>query len=201
MRKLLYSISAITIIFMSACSINKKSVSLKQHSMAALSNVNISPYKSQMLYYINQLRGGKAKCSPPAPPLIWNESLEKAATAHSRDMAINHMLSHSGSGTSYDVAKPMPGTSSSFIDRINYFGYKTKEYMLVGENITTVPISKTKTPDLMANFKHAVDNIVNDKTHCEILMNPRFQYIGMGMYKTNDKYYFTMDLAEAEKNK
>ena len=199
MRKLLYSISAVSIIFMSACSINKSSVSLKQHNSVALSNINISPYKSQMLYYINQLRGGKAKCAPPAPPLRWNDSLEKAATVHSRDMAINHMLSHSGSGTSYDIAKPMPGTSSSFIDRINYFGYKTKEYMLVGENITTVPISKTKTQDLMANFKHAVDNIVNDKTHCEILMNPRFKYIGMGMYKANDKYYFTMDLAEAQK--
>ena len=197
MRKMLYFTSALTILTITACSVNQNNISVKQHNTQVVSNVNISPYKSQMMQYINQLRTGGLKCSPPTLPLQWDNRLEKAAISHSRDMAINHILSHSGSGTSYDVAKPMPGTSSTFVDRISYFGYPSQPYILLGENITYVPVSRTKTNDIMTNFKYAVNTIIHDKTHCEIFMNPRFKYVGMGMYKSNDnKYYFTMDLAE-----
>ncbi len=200
MRKLLHFTTILSIFTITACSVNQNKINTTQHNSQVVSNVNIKPYKSQMLQYVNQLRTGGLKCSPPTLPLSWDTRLENAATAHSRDMAINHILSHSGSGTSYDIAKPMPGASSTFVDRISYFGYPSKPYMLIGENITYVPISKTKTTDIMTNFKYAIKTIIHDKTHCEIFMNPRFKYIGMGMYKSNDnKYYFTMDLAEDAK--
>jgi len=199
MHKLLYITAASLIFTISGCSVDNSTVSYNQAQLNISTNTPIDAYKSQMLSYMNSLRAGGAKCAPPAPALNWNNNLEKAAIAHTRDMGVNNLLTHSGSGTSYDLAKPMQGASSTFIDRINYFGYPTQPYMLVGENITYTLFKNTKTTDIMTNFKYAMNTIIHDKTHCEIFMNPRFKNIGVAMYKTKDRYYFAMELAENRK--
>ncbi len=199
MYKLIY-IATVSLIFtISGCSVDSSSVTLNQEQTTLSTNTPIDIYKYQMLSYMNSLRAGGAKCAPPAPPLEWNRNLELAAIAHTKDMAVNNLLTHIGSGTSLDVAKPMQGTSSTFIDRINYFGYPTKPYMLVGENIAYTSFKNTKTTDIMTNFKYAMKTIIEDKTRCEIFMNPRFKYVAVAMHKTKDRYYFTMKLVENKK--
>lgn len=155
--------------------------------------------QSRMVAYVNSIRQKGAVCAPPAPPLAYSSALERAAQAHAKDMALNNKLSHTGSGTVTDPAKSAVGVGSSHVERILYFGYPNKVGNLLGENITYVKFKSTGSQDYFTNFKKAIQNLVKDRTHCEIIMNPRFTDIGMGMYKTDDRFYFAMDLGERTK--
>jgi len=152
--------------------------------------------ESKMIYIINDIRANGTICSGSTSLLNWNKSLAKAAEAHSKDMALNNFVKHTGSGTQYDVAKKAPGMGSTFIDRIKFFGFPMKSGNLVGENITRLSIKKTQSDDYIANFKRGMKNIYKDEAHCKILMNPRFNSVGAAMYKHNGSYYFTIELGE-----
>jgi len=154
--------------------------------------------QNQMLSVINEIRTKGSICSGPTTPLYWNANLERAAQAHSKDMAINKFVSHTGSGKEEDVAKKSANTGSNFIDRLKYFGFPSKVGNLVGENITRLSIKKTKTDDFMANFKRGMKNIYQDEKHCKILMNPRFNNVGAAMYKNDGSYYFAILFGEVK---
>ena len=156
---------------------------------------NISDMQSRMVAYVNTIRQKGAMCAPPAPALNYNSSLERAAQEHAKDMALNNRFSHTGSGTSTDLAKSAVGVGSSHIERIIYFGYPNKPGKLLGEVLSYTKV-KDHGDDYFAHFKHAIKNLINDRTHCEIVMNPRFSDVGMGMYKSDDRYYFVMNLGE-----
>ena len=196
MRKTLLLASAVAIISFNGCSTNTPSTSINNN----VSNVGGATYlgsqKEQMLLYINQIRAKGATCAPSAGPLSWNNTLEIVAQSHVKDMALNDTVTHAGSGTALDPAKSGIGMGSTFIDRIKYFGYSVKTGQLVGENLTKTSINLTKSNKVMPNFKRAIENLIKDKPHCEIIMNPRFKDIGMAMFKRGDNYYFTMELAE-----
>lgn len=198
MRKTLLLASIITIISNSGCSTNTPSLK-RSNSVNNIPNpASFNSQKEQMLSYINQIRAKGTVCAPPAGPLSWNNTLEQAAQSHVKDMALNDTVTHMGSGTSLDPAKSGIGMGSTFIDRIKYFGYKVKTGQLVGENLTKTNIKITKSSEIMPNYKRAIENLINDKPHCKIIMNPRFSDIGMAMFKRGDNYYFTMDLAERQ---
>lgn len=189
-------LSTITILIFEGCS-NLGSIIPTSHNNRITSNSRpYIEYREQMLSYVNKIRAEGAKCAPPAPPLQLNKNLEASAMSHTKDMAINHYLKHYGSGTSLDEGKPENAINSTFIDRITYFGYPVKPNILVGENITYTKFKNTKTKELMPNFKKAVDNWLHDQEHCKIFMNPRFAYMGLAYKKTDDRYYFTMNLAQ-----
>jgi len=167
------------------------------------SNIDALPSASgilqkQMLEVINEVRTKGAMCSGPTTPLYWNTSLERAAQAHSKDMAIHKFVEHIGSGREQDVARKAANAGSTFIDRIKYFGFPAKVGVLVGENITRLSIKKTKTDDFIANFKRGMKNIYQDEPHCVILMNPRFNSVGAAMYKSNGSYYFAIEFGEVK---
>jgi len=151
----------------------------------------------KMLQYVNSVRAKGAKCMGASSPLKWSNSLEKAAKSHSTDMAMNNFLQHYGSGTIYDEAGYKKGKRSTFIDRIEYFGFPLNPGELIGENLALI-YRKKGSSSLMSNFKRAVKNWLDDRPHCIILMNPRFTNIGIGYYKKGNKYYFSMDLVEVK---
>ncbi len=152
--------------------------------------------QSRMAQYVNSIRQQGATCAPPAAPLRLNSALESAAAAHAKDMALNNTLSHTGSGTASDPAKSALGVGSTHVDRILYFGFPNKPGSLLGENISYSKFRISGSKDYFVNFKKVISNIMHDRTHCEIMMNPRFTDIGMAMYKSDDRYYFAMTLGE-----
>lgn len=156
----------------------------------------IASIKFKLLNYINNVRAQGTKCGPPAPPLGWNEKLEKAALAHAIDMQKNHFLGHLGSGTEYDVARKAPGVGSNFYERILYFGYPIKPFELAGEILSYTKFRIIGSEDPNIAFKHAVDNFLRSPTHCKILMNPRFRDVGIAAYKDNEKIYWVIEFAE-----
>ncbi len=157
--------------------------------------IDINLFKDEMLKMINDVRTHPQYCSSAQAPLQWNNTLQKAAMVHSKDVALNNMISHNGSGTSLDVASK-DGIGSRFYERLTYFGYPVKTKMLLGEVLTRTNVKKTRSKKLYANFKRALAKLLKDPPHCKIIMNPRFNYIAVGVYRVPNYYYFVLNFAQ-----
>ncbi len=148
----------------------------------AISKTRINEY----LRLINNIRSvsqdcGKFGIKPPAPPVKWNYNLYKAAYEHSRDMAMNNMLEHYGSGTKYDLTGKIYGASDHFL-RARANGYKNNNY--IGENILYGNYHFT--PALVMKL------FVQHDEHCPNMMNPRFKDVGVAYYynpKTGNEFW------------
>lgn len=187
---ILHTAILILLLGLSGCATKQENI-----SNGDINNTSMS-IQSRMAQYVNSIRQQGATCAPPAAPLRLNSALESAAAAHAKDMALNNSFSHTGSGTASDPAKSALGVGSTHVERILYFGFPHKPERLVGENLAYSKFRTTGTKDYYTNFKHAISNLINDRAHCEIIMNPRFTDIGMAMYKSDDRYYFAMTLGE-----
>jgi len=159
--------------------------------------VNIDNFKDEMLQYLNDVRATGNSCSGPInKSLQWNGVLQQAATVHAKDMALNNIFSHNGSGTSQDIAKKAQGVGSRFYERISYFGYPVRANTIIGETLGMSKTNLTHSNKLFPNFKREINNLLNSTRHCAIIMNPRFDYVGIGIYKVLNKYYFVFDFAQ-----
>jgi uncharacterized protein YkwD len=120
-----------------------------------------------MLQEVNDARGQKCKCGnerfKAAPPLVWDQKLERAAQKHADDMSRKKFFSHTGSDKS---------TVSSRVDKQNF------EWMLVGENIADG--YKTEA-DVVAGW-------MGSPGHCKNIMNPEFTHMGVAVSK-DGKYW------------
>ena len=193
-KTLIFTIIAIFTI--ASCSSNNEQLNTHKRSTTNTNYTSFNTHRSEMLDYINSYRVKGASCAPATHPLNWENHLEIAAQSHSRDMAVNNYLKHIGSGTELDPAKSAYNTGSTFIERILYFGYPGKPSDMLGEDLNRVSIKLTKSADLMANYKRAIDNLIKDRTHCKILMNPKFKDVGAAIIRNGDYYFFTLDLGE-----
>ena len=148
----------------------------------------------QILQTVNKLRSQPQYCAPATGPVRWSSSLKAAAYEHSEDMAKNHYVEHDGSGTQWDktaIAKKL-GRGSIFYERIRYNGFNIKAYALAGENATRIT-----TRSGLRSWRTAIKYWMNDRKHCENIMNPRYTHVGMAGYIGDDgKVYWTMNLAE-----
>jgi uncharacterized protein YkwD len=123
-------------------------------------------FKKQFLDRINEARHKGCNCGniymPPAPPLAWNDDLEKAAIGHAQDMYYGDYFSH----TSKD------GRSSS--DRIINAGYAFKGYkaFYAGENIAMGEMT----------IDEVMDGWLKSPGHCKNLMNPQFKEVGVAQF-------------------
>lgn len=126
--------------------------------------------KTVLLQLVNTARKKGCHCGEtyyaPAPPLTWNDQLEKAAFLHSEDMFRNRYFSHTGSD----------GSGSG--ERISRAGYTWTFY---GENIAA------GFPD----EKQVVEGWLSSPSHCRNIMNSR--YTEMGVARVGD--YWTQDFA------
>lgn len=145
-------------------------ISCSKDSTPVATNISVSSTvnKTVLLQLVNNARKKGCHCGniyyAPAPALIWNNQLEKAAYDHSRDMFQNKYFSHTGSD----------GTSSG--DRISNAGYNWRWY---GENIAEgYPTEK----DVVAGW-------LSSPGHCANIMNKNYKE--MGVAKVGD--YWTQD--------
>lgn len=126
--------------------------------------------KTLMLQLVNDTRRKGCKCGdtwyPAAPPVAWNELLEKAALNHSTDMQQNNYFSHaSADGSKAGV-------------RIDAVGYRWRTY---GENIAMG----------YQNEREVVSGWLKSPGHCKNIMNKT--YTEMGVAKVGA--YWTQELA------
>jgi len=149
-----------------------------------------------MLQYLNMIRTQPNACSGPVnKPLKWNSILEKSSGAHATDMAINRFVAHDGSGTVYDVGRTTAGIGSKFYERILALGYPAVPHTIFGETLGVIKTNITGDDNLFHNFKREVGKFLNSPHHCSIIMDPRYDYVGMNTYKDGNSYYFVFDFA------
>ncbi len=191
-------IASLSLIILGCTQNVKKPKPLMEAPAITKRDLNLDNY---FLNSLNSIRVKGTKCSKSAPPLRLNDALKKAAFTHAKDMGVNNFLGHSGSGTVFDVAKKKDGKKSSFLDRVIFFGYKAKAYDLIGEVVTKTKFKSSKLKDIKTNFKVTLNKLLKDPTHCKILTNPRFKDVGFGYYKTNNTYYWVIDLGETKESK
>lgn len=122
-------------------------------------------FKKQFLEQINRVRTVGCDCGrthmPPAPPLVWNDDLEKAAKGHAKDMASKKYFSHTSKH------------GRSTMSRAENAGYKHDGYesYTVGENIAQGQMS----------IEQVIYGWFHSEGHCRNLMNPDFKEVGIWM--------------------
>lgn len=156
--------------------------------------------EENLLNILNSVRLKDNNCSQAVSKLILDEKLSLAAQKHAEDMAFNHFVRHDGSGTETDEAKKKLGIGSMFNERLVYFGFRAPKGTISGENVVKIDIEKGA-DTVESNFKRALYGLTLSKSQCQILMNPKFKYVGIGYYNdNNNSYYWTLDYAQ-EKSK
>jgi uncharacterized protein YkwD len=116
--------------------------------------------RTRVVELVNAARGKSRTCGKerfdPAPSLVVSQKLNEAAAGHARDMARRKYFEHRGS----DGSQPK--------DRVLRAGYHSR---LTGENIAFGPESA----------EEVVAGWLASPGHCENIMDPRFQNIGVGL--------------------
>lgn len=139
---------------------------------------NSEKFKKDFLELINRTRKKGCNCGTtymrPAPPLVWNNILEKAAVGHAQDMAIKNYFSH----------ESKDGRTS--FNRVENAGYEHTGYksFAVGENIAQ---GQQSIAEVMAGW-------FKSEGHCRNLMNPDFKEVGAAVYNT----YWVQDFGGRE---
>lgn len=128
---------------------------------------------NEVVALTNDVRTSGTTCNgvnmPPVEPLEIDLMLEQAASCHSEDMAVHDYFSHTGSN------------GSSVGDRARDAGY---DWMLIGENIAV----GHQTP------RAVVDGwLASTAGHCEAIMNPDYQHLGVGLVVDSGVPYWTQN--------
>jgi uncharacterized protein YkwD len=114
--------------------------------------------KTVLLQLVNKVRQSGCTCAgkyyPPVPPVQWNEQLEKAALAHSRDMSAKKYFSHTA-----------PDGSNGGV-RIERAGY---HWMAYGENIASGYKSE----------QEVISGWLSSPGHCKNIMNKNYREMGV----------------------
>lgn len=129
-----------------------------------------SPDKVKLVNLVNEFRAKGETCGGKnygaAVPVTWNDTLALVAKKHSEDMNANNKLNHTG-------------TDGSLVDeRISAAGYV---YSFYAENLLKGG----------ATEEEAIKAWRESTAHCENLMDPNINQIGVGTSGT----YWTMVLA------
>jgi uncharacterized protein YkwD len=121
---------------------------------------SVAAIRARVVELVNHARAKGRICGSErftaAPPLSVSQKLSDAAGDHARDMARKKFFEHRGS----DGSRPR--------DRVLRAGYESR---LTGENIALGPESA----------EEVVSGWLASPGHCENIMDPRFQDIGVGL--------------------
>ena len=125
--------------------------------------------ESEVLRLTNRARAHGRKCGSKkmkaVGSLTWSDTLGATADEHSRDMALNDYFSH----TSLSGSSPF--------DRIRAAGYR---YRAAGENIAA--------GRRLADPAAVVRAWLNSPSHCKVIMNGRYEELGVGRVEGAGKY-------------
>lgn len=134
--------------------------------------------EADVLTLVNQARAKGQVCGStsyaPAGPLAPHGALQTSARGHSRDMADKNYFNH----TAPDGKDP--------IDRMKAAGWVDGPGSMTGENIAAGYVG--------ANA--VVEGWLKSPGHCSNIMNPKFQYLGVGYYESPTakfKQYWTQN--------
>ncbi len=140
---------------------------------------------------INDVRSKPQICSQPVSPLRWNPVLYRYAKEHSIDMALNHMLSHVGSGKESDKTAKRLGLKrgSFFYERVNQKANNKDLYS--GELIIRTDTASLKSPKELINYW------VQRPKDCKVIMDSKFSDVALAKVVSNvdKKAYWTLLLA------
>lgn len=116
---------------------------------------------STVLQEVNRVRTTGCFCGktymPPTDPVSWNDVLYNSALYHAKDMSRNNYFSH------FDRAGDDVGS------RLDKFGY---DWLIVGENLG----------EGQKSFKEVMEDWIDSRTHCEMLMNPKVTEMGVAKH-------------------
>lgn len=137
----------------------------------------LADFEADALRLINQRRAAGATCGArgsfaPAPALVVQAQLTRAAAGHARDMADKDYFSHSS----------LDGRTMA--DRVGTTGY---DWRALGENIAAG----------YATVRQTIDGWMASEGHCANLMNADFTEFGLACARNDaSRYrsYWTLDL-------
>ena len=107
---------------------------------------------------LNQLRESGCYCGDPAPPVVYHPKLDKSAKAYAREMSTNGFFSHTDE------------KGNNVVKRVEAVRYPWK---VVGENLGTG----------QNDVKEALKDWIESESHCKMLMDPKFDEIGLGRHQ------------------
>ena len=107
---------------------------------------------------LNQLRARGCYCGSPAPPVVYHPKLNQSATAYAQKMSSQGFFSHTDEH------------GQNVVDRVEATGYSWK---VVGENLGTG----------QNDVKEALKDWIESESHCKMMMDPKFEEIGLGRYQ------------------
>ena len=115
--------SLLALMLLVGCTTKKRELVEVRNIPIELSNIN----QDKLLMLINEARSKPRKCGvelqEAVEPLVWNETLERLAYNHSKDMTQNNFFSHTGS----DGKLP-----SQRLDAIGYTWNRSAENLATG---------------------------------------------------------------------
>lgn len=131
-----------------------------------------------MLFLVNEARSHDRFCGedffPAAPPVTWDDRIEESALVHSLDMAENQYFDH------------IAPDGSNAGDRLIDAGYQPDAW---GENILVG----------LENISVVLENWIESPSHCDVIMHPNLEELGVGMargnYQGRSTLYWTMVMA------
>jgi uncharacterized protein YkwD len=125
------------------------------------------PDAATVVARIDQLRGQPRRCGdrwlPIAGSLQWSDALQRSAQIYARELARRDLISHQGE------------QSAGLRDRLHASGYRL---ISAGENLAAGPL----------DLDEALDHWLASAGHCENLMAPQFQELGLACVSAPGRY-------------
>jgi uncharacterized protein YkwD len=125
-------------------------------------------FECEVLRLTNEQRAQGATCGGrpfgAVPPLVFDARLRQSARGHAEDMGVNNFFSHTN----------LQGESAA--ERIRQAGFDGSP---VGENIAAGQTSPAA----------AMKSWMESTGHCENIMNPSYDFIGVGYYNATAGRY------------
>lgn len=125
------------------------------------------PETARLLERISQLRAQARRCGadllPAAAPLQWSEALQRSALRYAQELARRDLISHQGE------------QSAGLRERLHAAGYRLRS---AAENLAAGPV----------DLDEALDQWLASPTHCENLMAPQFEDLGLACVAAPGRY-------------
>jgi uncharacterized protein YkwD len=142
-----------------------------------LADCGLPDFKNELLSRLNAYRTSGLTCGtevmPPTTPVVWDETLQQAATIHANDMAAHNFLSHTGSD------------GSTIADRLARVGFVVNgpAYENAGGGSPTV--------------MHVMEGWRNSPLHCKGMMIATHKKVAVSCAAnpaTTYKYFWVMEI-------
>ncbi len=150
----------------------------------AASSSGLTAEEQAFVELVNGERTRRGLCSLTVDPL-----LVRTARAHSREMCDRDYFDHHS---------PTPGLSTPmdrYLSSLNDIGADTPDYLLVGENIYYCSISSD-----VYNVDYGHRALMNSPGHRANILEPRFQKIGLGVYRNAKGEFWVTEMFSRDQN-